>query len=234
MTKRVKPITRREILDRLANGPAEMIELGRTSCTSTKARKVAKTLCAELIDEGLIRLIHIGGIRQYILNTKEAEREALQLCIDGKSKLDASSGCVLWAGFLKGGQPAMFTSLLGDKAVKVRRLLWNLHKGDLGANEVIRMQPDCDDVCINPAHMTKIKKGSDYVPTAATKAKISLTQGRKKAKGILHADLIRSSDKTAAELAKDLGMTDSNVRYIRRGDTFKLQANNPWQGLGAR
>jgi hypothetical protein len=71
------------------------------------------------------------------------------------------------------------------------------------------------------------------IQTTATRIKMSRTFGEKYNKGRNVVEAIRGSDKGSTALAKELGMSRSNIWQIRTGRTFKLESTL-FAGLGAR
>lgn len=75
-----------------------------------------------------------------------------------KSRLDLSTGCILWNGALTyGGYPV--TEVTG-KTVTVQRAVWGHIHGPIPENRVVA-QTCHNKLCINPAHLFLVKKKYD-------------------------------------------------------------------------
>lgn len=232
------PMTKAQILERIAKGPTTFEELAIAKNSQHKARTTARRLCNELSDEGAVLQIFIGPYRYFILNTEEGKRQAIVQQIEENSRKDAETGCTVWTGYTEEVRgPAMRQSLIHpSKPVSVRRWLFaDLTGKPLSRGDVVRMKSRCAADCIDPAHMVKktrsqILKGKEKSITH----RIALQQAAKARWGKRPdaVSIIRSSDKSRHELAEELDMTPSNVWLIKTGRTHNLGVQeNPFAGL---
>jgi DNA-binding Xre family transcriptional regulator len=132
----------------------------------------------------------------------------------------------------------MRQSIAGPSAVNVRRWIWEQNTGETlnGTKESIKMRACCDGNCIDFKHMVKKSRSQllkGKVQTISTRIKMSRKLADKYNKGKDLVETIRVSEKGSAELAREHGMSRSNVWQIRTGKTFKLESTH-FSGLGAR
>lgn len=227
----VPPITEQEILDRLAQGPARYQEFARTKGSQSHARKAARKLVDKLVAEGRIKWVGAGTMKYLIANDEESHRKAIQLHIDSSSRYRSACDCIVWEGSYAphANEPVFRVASLTDgRWMRVRRWLWEDMTGKkLKRSDNIKAQPGCEDGCINRDHLIKTslsetRKGRKVSVVTRMKLEAIVAARHNKAKD--YVDLIRTSDKTATELARELGLSKSNVRHIKNGNTFKYRS----------
>jgi hypothetical protein len=242
MTSQKRSIpTKQSILERLGKSPAQFFELsGFTRRHNNPSRTAARAACDALKAEGLVMLIYIGEFQYYILNTEAAKRQAILQQIEESSRHDAATGCTIWAGYCDQYRgPTMRQALVSKVAgVNVRRWLFQDFTGRAleGNTESIKMKARCDEDCINPEHMVRKSRSAllKGIPKPeSVKIAMQAAMRKKWGKRSDAVEIIRSSDKSNAQLAQELDMTPSNVWSIRARRTYKLE-RNPFSGLGAR
>ena len=235
MTKKPSIPTRTQILDRIKQGPTQFAEWAYSKNSRHPARLAARAICDELVAEGLVRLIYIGEYRYYIMNTLEAERQAMLQFIEERSKPDSATGCTAWTGYQDPERgPVMRISLFGKKTGMVRRVIWEMSTGEkLGVNEHIKMKPMCDEGCVDREHMLKVSRSVvNSVPkTIPFKIKQSLAMQKRYGTKPEDIELIRSSDASITELARITGYSRANVQCIKEYKTLRFVPNT--MGLGA-
>lgn len=233
--------TKQSILERLGKGPAQFFELaGFTQRHKNPSRTAARAACDALTAEGSALLIYIGAFQYYILNTEAAKRQAILQQIEESSRHDPATGCTIWTGYCDQYRgPTMRQALVSKVAgVNVRRWLFQDFSGrELEGNtESIKMKARCDEDCINPEHMVRKSRSAILkgIPKPeSVKIAMQATMRKRWGKRADSVEIIRSSDKSNAQLAQELDMTPSNVWSIRARRTYRLE-RNPFSGLGAR
>ena len=239
MPEKIKPFTRAQILKRIAQGPTQFSELAQTRRNGSDARIKARKHCDKLVADGVILLTHIGLYRYYILNTEEAKKAAIRQQIEENSREDKESGCLIWTGYVDPLRGPVMRQGLADptKALNVRRWLFTelIGRELKGVEESIKMKARCDADCVREDHMVRKTRSQllKGIPKPFTmKLAMQAAMKRRWGKNPDAAEIIRSSDKTNTELAKELDMSASNVWAIRARRTHKLQ-QSPFAGLGA-
>lgn len=240
MPEKIIPFTRAQILKRITQGPTQFNELAQTKRNGSDARVKARKHCDKLVADGLILLIFIGQYRYYIANTEEAKKAAIRQQIEENSREDKETGCTIWTGYVDPMRGPVMRQGLADpnSAVNVRRWLFSELIGrDLkGYEESVKMKSRCDADCIKEDHMVRKTRSQllrGIPKQLPAKLAIQAAMKRRWGKSPDAVEIIRASEKTNTELAKELDMTPSNVWAIRAGRTHKLQ-QSPFAGLGAR
>lgn len=232
--------TRAQILQRINAGPARFCELAGSLKHNNPARLAARTHCERLVAEGLILAVHIGLRPHFIANTEEARKQAIRQHIRESSRHDPATGCTVWTGYVDEMRgPVMRQKLINNgSGVNVRRWLFQelIGRELRGTEESVKMKSRCDPDCIDETHMVRktrsqLLRGIPKSITAKIANQKRMQQHRGKNPNAVA--IIRSSDKSNAQLAKELDMTASNVWKIRTRKTFRLQ-QSPFSGLGAR
>jgi hypothetical protein len=219
------PVTREEIIARLDKGPTQFLEFAKTKKHGSVSRTVAAELCKALEQAGAIRLVYIGHYKYFILDTEQGRSQAIRQQIEENSRIDPVTGCTIWTSYsdpLRG--PVMRQNIIGAYPLNVRRWLWEQKHGPLETLDLVKMKCTCEHGCVDVGHMLKtdrsaIQRGKKKSMQQRIRLSKSISMAR--AGAYQHVEMIRASEKTNAELAKELGMTASNVSMIRRGDTFK-------------
>jgi len=239
MPKKLPIPTRAEILERINSGPVQFAVLAETQNSKSERRVAARKICDELTAEGLIVQAYIGQHRYYIANTDDARLAAITQQIEECSRFDSASGCTIWTAYVDDirGPVARQSLSSTPAALNIRRHLFERHTGKkLKAGESVKMKPACECNCIDPEHMVKktrgqILKGIPKSMTMRLAMQASMKKHWKTPENI--AEIVRGSSKTNTELAKELGMSRSNIWAIRAGRTHMLE-QGVFSGLGAR
>jgi HNH endonuclease len=133
--------------------------------------------------------------------------------------------CWLWTG--KGGDGRYGSMQLGGKGTKhrlVHRLSWELANGGSPPDGMVVMHTCDTPLCVNPAHLvlgTFAENTADMIAKGRkrTVAKV----GNENGKALLTPEMvryIRASDKSQAELARELGVDKNTVRGVLIGRTW--------------
>jgi hypothetical protein len=224
--------TRESILERLQKGPTQFSEWAISKNYKHGSRTQARKIIEELIAEGVARYVHVGRFPYYILNTKEALEQAQVMQIEESSK-PSPCGCVLWAGFVDPQRGPTIRPAAGGIPQSVRRLVWERYKGSIGPNDIIK--PKCgDNACILLEHMVKKKRNTNHIGAKRnpiTRQRITEAQRKRGKLTIDDARQIRLSPEGGPILAKQYGVSVSNISSIRRGKTLREKAASPFAGL---
>ena len=231
---KIKPLTTTQILARLSRGPAQFSELAQTRKSTSDARVKARERCEALVAKGKALLIYIGRYPYYILNTEEAKRQAILQHIEESTRRNTETGCLVWTGLsvddVRG--PIIRQAAFGSGTILVRRWLYEHKTGKTleGTKESIKMRPRCDLACVAPEHM--VKKSRNQLLKGIPKplhhrVALQKTMRERRGKRSDAVEIIRSSSKSNAELARELNMSHSNVWQIRTFRTFALGAQAP-------
>lgn len=137
---------------------------------------------------------------------------------------EPNTGCWLWLR----GAARLGYGLMGRRGASVlaHRLSWEIHRGEIPAG--LSVCHRCDvPACVNPDHLFlgthaenmrdrdrkgRGRKGQPGLPGVAN-PQARLTPE--------HVRLIRESTKSIYRLARDLGISESAARRVRRGETWK-------------
>lgn len=224
--------TRESILERIQKGPTQFSEWPISKNHTHGSRTQARKIVTELMDEGVIRYVHIGRFPYYIMNTKEALEQAQIMQIEESCK-PSPCGCLLWSGYVEPMRGPIIRPAAGGMPQAVRRLLWERYKGPIKPHELIK--PKCgDNACVLLDHMVKKKRNTNHLGakrSPVTRLRITeATRGRGKLT-LEDAKQIRSSDATGPVLAKQYGVSVSNISAIRRGLTLRETSPSFFSGL---
>jgi len=224
--------TRESILSRLEKGPAQFAEWATSRNANHGSRVQARKIVDDLVLDGLIRFVHIGRFPYYILGTPEALRHAELMQIEESSK-ESPCGCILWTGFINKNTGPMIRPVAADAPKSVRRTVWQMNRGPLGANDIIRMS--CrDDACICLDHMVKTRRNTHQKgrpKSYVTRVRITEAIRKRRKLTIEQANEIRISPEKNRVLAEKYGVSHSNISAIRRGRTLRDMTPSPFAGL---
>ena len=150
-------------------------------------------------------------------------------------RCDEVGECWIWRGSLSHGTPYIN---IDRRSTSVRRFVANL----LGRQTKNRYVTNCcgDLLCVAPDHLrvvtrsqlnTMIAERTGYGKSLARSVKLAEAGRRRARLSPELVQMIRESDLSAAQLAKQLGVAKSTVNDARRGDTWRDYHNNPWTQL---
>lgn len=141
-----------------------------------------------------------------------------------KWREDPVSGCWEWKAFrLQNGYGWFRLGGQGSTMELAHRVSWSVHRGAIPVGLFVCHR--CDNRgCVNPNHLflgtvadnqhDMAEKGRAVHGESSHLAKLTLNQIRR----------IRTMPGTSRRVAKLFGVTDSTIRYVRRGDTWKERA----------
>jgi hypothetical protein len=147
--------------------------------------------------------------------------------------------CILWQGAVDlGGRPRV-TIRVNSKAVthQPRRMVWESAKGPIPPKRYVTIT--CDNpLCVNADHLALITKAQVISRTAQKPdvQKRRVLAGLKRRESsrldIETARYIRASDKSGAQLARELALPPTTVSAIRLHKRWR-ETSNPFAGLMA-
>jgi hypothetical protein len=136
---------------------------------------------------------------------------------------DPGSGCWVWtANALPSGYGLIRVSR--EDGIRVaHRVSWLLHRGPIPPG--MRVCHRCDNPpCVNPDHLFL---GTPKDNTRDMLMKGRHAYGRRLPQSKLTPEAvaeIRASPESSSSICRRYGVTDSTIRYVRRGDTWKETA----------
>jgi hypothetical protein len=163
--------------------------------------------------------------------TKEQQRQLLQRIL---SKCRDDAGCLVWTGAMAGGNcPSM---KVGRKAKNIRRLYYELTIGPVPAGMNVTSACECK-ACLKHLEAQSVAQilggavaRGAYGQRHAAKVAAARRRGAKFSDEVIRQ--IRASDELGTELAERLGMDQSYLSRVRRGEARK-DYSNPFLALGA-
>lgn len=166
----------------------------------------------------------------------------------------AEGDCWLWRGYTtSNGIPYGY---MGGQRLPVRRIVWLLQlkpaqrladllrDGVPPAGPVLYSTHCGEPMCVNPDHVRVTTRQQALARTRRTGA-INNTKRRQSIAAAWRrrpdikltpelARAIRSSDKSALQLSRELGLNHETVSKVRRGELWAEIVASPWAGMGAR
>ena len=135
------------------------------------------------------------------------------------SKAVEVAGCWEWQGGLNGkGYGCHYYK---GKSTGAHRVAWELTYGVIP--ESLCVLHRCDNrKCVNPDHLF-LGTNQENVLDCHSKGRAACRKGENNGRAKLTADdvrMIRRSDKTGAQLARELGVSPLTISYARRGVTW--------------
>lgn len=152
--------------------------------------------------------------------------ESLRERFDAKWIPEPNSGCWLWEAFTNaGGYGQMTIGKRSDGTILAHRAAWIIYRGDIP--EGLGVLHRCDNPpCVNPDHLF-LGTEKDNMQDCSRKNRVNKTI---KLRGVDHANSklneaavrhIRSTRGNTAALAAEYGVTTANIKYVRRGVTWR-------------
>ena len=149
--------------------------------------------------------------------------------VKGRCRIEGD--CWIWTGALSDGVPRIFVPGNDGKmrSTPGRRAVWMMNAGKAVPNGW-RVFGLCDEkLCLNPAHMIcehPRRRGAKVAAAGTLKGQVkrilaNRANGRSRAK--YSADLVTtvlSSDKSGAQIARELGVSHQWVSKVRRGQVL--------------
>lgn len=227
--------TRKKVLQRLAQGPAQFHEFAVSKNYKSKSRVTARAILTQLEQEGVVLMAYIGRYPYYLLNTSESIKGAQIMRIE-ESSVVSPCGCINWTGYVSAESGPVGRIIGYDTPVSVRRVLWEWRSGSLKTADVLK--PTCENpACVNLEHMKKIRINSHRKGEVRPPAtRMRMAQAMRKIRKLTAEDAaeIRASTDNLKTTAARYGVTTSNISFIRRGVTFKDYSAGHFSGLGSR
>ena len=150
------------------------------------------------------------------------------------ARCDEDADCMLWHGRRdRANQPKI-------GGLSARRVTWKLANGEIPKKRVVTVTCQ-NSMCLNPDHLALTTRG-DVVRKTSGRLDVNV---RKKASGRRFAreklskitmDIarsIRASDKTAADLAQELGVSPSLIYKVRSNRSW-VESASMWAGLAVK
>lgn len=133
--------------------------------------------------------------------------------------------CWLWTG---GGRTGKYGLIQeggrGSKMVLAHRVSWAIANGKPAPSDMVVMHSCDTPLCVNPAHLSLGTRKDNVDDMIAKGRKRTVAPvGNENGKALLTPELvryIRSSEKTHAALARELGVSFNAVRGVRIGRTW--------------
>lgn len=130
--------------------------------------------------------------------------------------------CLIWqAATFRSGYGAMQIGTLAQpKTVLAHRLSWELNVGPIPKG--LSVLHRCDNRrCVNPAHLF-LGTQADNLIDAASKGRMRRGPQHHNTKlSEAQVRAIRANGERAVTLAKKMGVSDSNIRHVRAGRTWR-------------
>lgn len=224
--------TRQEVLHRITTGPRSYVDLA--GAHRGPERRCTRAIVDDLVAEGVIKLVYIDRFKYYALASwaQSDEQTAGIMRSNARKTID---GCLMWNGYVhKHNGPT--THIV--KTIQIRRFLWETEKGvKLGYRDIIGVT--CENpACIAMEHMVKNQRGESKRGMVRTVAqRKNLADGkRNSAHTKLNMEIaaeIRGTKGDTVNIAKKWGVSESTVRDIRTGKTWREYGNGLFTGLVA-
>ncbi|MBB6559610.1 hypothetical protein HNP48_002277 [Acidovorax soli] len=192
-----------------------------------------------LRERGLVKYDVLGDAWRYVLSdyqrpAEDTGREILLRC------KDVGGDCLTWEGAHNPQGHALVRH--GDNVARVDMVLWQVvHGKELKPGHTLMRTCETPGCCHHGHHKQATRSEAMRAAFAANGfggavhgRKVS--QALRPQRGVLTPEevhLVRTSDKTGGQLAKELGRGKSVVSAARRHQTYR-DYSNPFAGLGAR
>lgn len=140
------------------------------------------------------------------------------------AKIQKTSSCWHWVGPIRpNGYGQIQEGGKGSRNVSAHRLSYELHKGKIPDGMVV--MHSCDNpACVNPDHLSVgTYKDNTHDMIAKGRKRTVAPKGTGNGKAKLNDDLvryIRQSDKKAASIARELGLSENCIRGVLSGRTW--------------
>ena len=145
---------------------------------------------------------------------------------------DEDADCLLWRGAVNSCGHPKFSH------ASVRRIVWKLIHGDIDKKSLVTVTCEKSG-CLNPDHL-KLTTKSEVTRKVCQRLDVKLRKtasSRRTARARMSkitmeiARAIRSSDRTAVNLASELQVSASLISKVRRNKSW-VESASFWQGLG--
>lgn len=151
-------------------------------------------------------------------------------------RCDEVGDCWIWRGACSHKAPAIN---IGGMSTSVRRFIAGTLQGKSIKGRYVTV---CcgEPLCVAPDHLrvvtrsqlnTMAARRTGYGQNLARAAKLAQARRRRARLSPELVQMIRESDLSDAQLAKQLGVAKSTINDARRGDTWRDYHNNPWTQL---
>jgi len=140
------------------------------------------------------------------------------------SKVIKLDDCWMWAGNKRSnGYGAIQQGGRGSRTLSAHRVSYEIHKGEIPDGMVV--MHSCDNPsCVNPDHLSVgTYKQNTHDMIAKGRKRTVAPKGTGNGKAKLNDDLvryIRQSDKKAASIARELGLSENCIRGVLSGRTW--------------
>lgn len=220
MTRRFT-FSRAKVLATIEAGPVQYAALAGTM--SDPARAQLRRIIDGLMEEGLIRLVQLDRFPYYVAAGWVMSDELRLQLIEGKCRRTVD-GCLIWTGYVDPRRGPMVRFGADSSPTSVRRLVWSIKRGPLGARKTVR--PNCDEpACVEYEHMLlgdRMDKVRGRSLPQLTRLRIARTH--QEAQGKLDWDrvrAIRASDESEAVLAQRYSVSKPTIGQIRRNESWR-------------
>lgn len=139
-------------------------------------------------------------------------------------KIVKTEECWLWFGNIRpNGYGSIQEGGKGSRTLSAHRLSYEIHKGEIPDGMVV--MHSCDNPsCVNPDHLSVgTYKDNTHDMIAKGRKRTVAPKGTGNGKAKLNDDLvryIRQSDKKAASIARELGLSENCIRGVLSGRTW--------------
>ena len=150
------------------------------------------------------------------------------------ARCSEDADCMLWHGRRDRANHPKIGGL------SARRVTWKLANGEIPKKRVVTVTCQ-NSMCLNPAHLALTTKAA-VIRKTSSRLDVNLRKkasGRRFARAQLSkitmdiARSIRASDRTAAELAQELGVSPSLIYKVRSNRSW-VESASMWAGLAVK
>ncbi|WP_406626122.1 hypothetical protein [Acidovorax sp. SDU_ACID1] len=212
--------SRSAVLARVRLGPVKLAELAQGSENHLVRKRLMRHV-EKLLAEGVVKKRWMNGYPHYLLADAEPTVDQhVQTLLDNCKPID---GCMVWADHIDPQRGPI--GRVDGKVVSVRRFIWRSKRGEIGRDQIVRMQDTCEHGCCEYAHMTlgargEAQRGRVLQPSLV----LRITEAVRRAKGKLDwaaVRAIRASDEPQHVLASRYRVSPSLIGQVRRHEVWK-------------
>lgn len=220
-------MTEADVLQALQAGPQSITELAGVRYVK---RKPVRAAIDALLVAGKVRSVAFGKVRRFALSEWHVTDEWLVEYIG--HRIEREGAHQLWTGNWDRWRRAVL--FVDGQRYDVRRTLYRIRTGKtLDRRKTVRST--CEhETCMAPQcqAVSKIKGSNGRRMNVATKAKLAAAKRAHSPYGPELVALVKASDKSYSQIARETGMKLSTVGAIKSGRLWR-DYSSPWAGLMA-